>query len=116
MLVDSRSLSQFKKQHIKVSVSLPTDEAFYKIGQSYFVASIFDMLNLMREAGIKKQSKVVIYGNKNIQDVSRLFWVFEICGLENVHIMEGGLVDWKKLNYATKTGIEAVAPSKNSHS
>jgi len=112
VLVDSRPLFQFKKQHIQGAVSLPTDETFYKIGRSDLVATIFDIRNLMREAGIKKESKVVVYGNKNIMDISRLFWVFEMFGLEGVGILDGGLADWKKLNYATETGVKVVAPSE----
>ena len=86
-LVDARPYIAYKKNHIKGAVSVPTDETFAKSGRSDLVASIIQMRDLMIKAGIDKTTKVIIYGDRNLLNISRLFWVFETFGLSDVVMM-----------------------------
>ncbi|HIF18554.1 MAG TPA: hypothetical protein EYG50_02615 [Cycloclasticus sp.] len=95
-LVDSRSLVEFKKGHIKGAVSLPTDETFTKTGRSDLVATITEIRDLMSAAGITSESKIIIYGDKTFLDMSRLFWVLETFGVKDVAIMNGFFGEWVK--------------------
>jgi thiosulfate/3-mercaptopyruvate sulfurtransferase len=111
VLVDVRPLFKFKKLHIKGAVSVPTDETFTKSGRSDLVATVVEMRELMSKAGITEKSQVIIYGDKNPMDVSRLFWVFETFGLTDVSIMNNSLTNWKKLGYPTESGLPNIKPS-----
>ena len=86
-LVDARPYIDYKKTHIKGAVSLPTDETFATSGRSDLVATVMEMRDLMSKAGLEENTKVIIYGDKNVLNISRLFWVFETFGLKDVSIL-----------------------------
>jgi len=103
-LVDARPYIEFEKKHIQGAVSLPTDETYTKKGRSDLVASLIEMRDLLSDAGINEQSQLVVYGDKNILDISRLFWVLETFGVNKVAIMNGPFSEWKKRDYPTEKG------------
>jgi thiosulfate/3-mercaptopyruvate sulfurtransferase len=110
-LVDARPYIDYKKTHIKGAVSLPTDETFAKSGRSDLVATVMEMRDLMSKAGLEENTKVIIYGDKNVLNISRLFWVFEAFGLKDVSILNDSLTHWKKLGYPTESGEQRIKPS-----
>ena len=103
-LVDARPFIEFEKNHIQGAVSLPTDETYTKKGRSDLVASLSEMRDLLSDAGISEQSQLIVYGNKNILDISRLFWVLETFGVNKVAIMNGPFSEWKRRGYPTGKG------------
>ncbi|MBL4743592.1 MAG: sulfurtransferase [Cycloclasticus sp.] len=107
-LVDVRPIMQFKKGHIKGAGSLPTDATFAKDDRSDLVATITEIQELMGKAGVSLDSHVVIYGDKNFLNISRIFWVLETFGVKKVSIMNSFLTEWKALGYPTETGESMV--------
>jgi thiosulfate/3-mercaptopyruvate sulfurtransferase len=110
-LVDARPYIDYKNTHIKGAVSLPTDETFAKSGRSDLVATVMEMRDLMRKAGLEETSKVIIYGGRNVLNISRLFWVLETYGIKDVSIMNDSLTNWKKRGYSTESGEQNIKPS-----
>jgi len=110
-LVDARPYIAYKKNHIKGAVSVPTDETFARSGRSDLVASVTQMRGLMSKAGINENSKVIIYGDTNLLNISRLFWVFETFGLSDVAIMNDSLTNWGKHSYPTESGEQSIRSS-----
>lgn len=108
-LVDARPFIEFEKNHIQGAVSFPTDETYTKKGRSDLVASLSEMRDLLSDAGISEQSQLIVYGNKNILDVSRLFWVLETFGVNKVAIMNGPFSEWKQRDYPTEKGKKTQA-------
>lgn len=49
---------------------------------------------LMREAGIKNDDTVVLYGDNNNWFAAYGFWLFKIYGHKDVRLMNGGRVKW----------------------
>jgi thiosulfate/3-mercaptopyruvate sulfurtransferase len=111
LFVDSRSLLEFKKNHISGAVSLPTDKTFGSTGRSDLVASVFVLRDLMNKAGITRTSKIVVYGDQNFLDTARLFWALEMFGLKDVRFMNAPLTKWRKQGYPVETGFKHVEPT-----
>lgn len=50
--------------------------------------------------GINKDSAIVIYDDKGIYSSARAWWLFKAFGHYNVAVLDGGLPEWNKSNYA----------------
>ena len=51
---------------------------------------------LMSRIGATPQTKVVFYGDKNNWWACYAFWVFQLFGHTNAHVMDGGRLKWEK--------------------
>ncbi|OUR66448.1 hypothetical protein A9Q80_07145 [Cycloclasticus sp. 46_83_sub15_T18] len=111
ILVDSRSATAFQAMHIAGAVSIPSNETYRQSGRSDLVASTRDMRRLLTQAGVSEHSRLVVYGDNNYLEISRLFWVLEMFGLRNVSIMNDSFKHWRKQGYGTQTGQQAVTGS-----
>ncbi len=49
---------------------------------------------LLRAKGINNDTTIVFYGDKNNWWATYAFWVFELFGVENVKILDGGRLRW----------------------
>ncbi|ORU89389.1 MAG: hypothetical protein A6F71_00005 [Cycloclasticus sp. symbiont of Poecilosclerida sp. M] len=78
--VGARPVMQHKKLHIKSAVSLPAEKTFVRSGRSNVVASVLQIRELINNAGIKADSHIVVYGDKNFLHTARLFWLLETFG------------------------------------
>ena len=50
----------------------------------------------MLKYGINNDSKIIIYGYRNIMGPSRAWWMFKYFGFNNVSVLNGGLNKWLK--------------------
>lgn len=57
-----------------------------------------DFENLMRKNGIKNDTTVVFYGDKNNWWACYAFWVFQLFGHNKAKIMNGGRLKWQNEN------------------
>jgi thiosulfate/3-mercaptopyruvate sulfurtransferase len=58
--------------------------------------------------GINKDSAIVIYDDKGIYSSARAWWLFKAFGHHNVAVLDGGLPEWKRLEYS----LESYRPYK----
>ena len=64
-----------------------------------------DMELLLSRAGITPNSLIVVYGGHVMQDAARFFWQLRVLGLENVRLLDGGLVAWAAHDLPTGTAV-----------
>ena len=48
----------------------------------------------LRSAGVDKDTTIVLYGDKNNWWATYAFWVFQLCALSNVKLLDGGRLRW----------------------
>lgn len=60
--------------------------------------------------GIKNDDRVVVYGGANCFSAPRGWWMFKCFGHERVHVLNGGITQWKLENRKLESG-----PNKPSH-
>ena len=51
--------------------------------------------DLLRKSGINQDSTIVLYGDKNNWFAAWAAWVFDIYGIENVKLLDGGRKKWE---------------------
>lgn len=74
---------------------------------------------LMRAKGIDERTPVVLYGDKNNWWAAYALWVFELFGLTNVRLLDGGRAKWEAEGRPMVTEIRSprssayVAPARD---
>jgi thiosulfate/3-mercaptopyruvate sulfurtransferase len=55
--------------------------------------------------GISNQTKIVIYDGLGMFSAPRVWWTFLVFGTQNVHILDGGLPEWKAKGYGVTQDV-----------
>eukprot|EP00008_Paramoeba_atlantica_P006216 CAMPEP_0201491160 /NCGR_PEP_ID=MMETSP0151_2-20130828/28804_1 /ASSEMBLY_ACC=CAM_ASM_000257 /TAXON_ID=200890 /ORGANISM="Paramoeba atlantica, Strain 621/1 / CCAP 1560/9" /LENGTH=293 /DNA_ID=CAMNT_0047877387 /DNA_START=10 /DNA_END=891 /DNA_ORIENTATION=+ len=64
-------------------------------------------------SGLEKFEEVVLYDSSNFYIASsRVLWMFQVFGYDNVHVLEGGLRAWEKAGLELSSG-ENTTPKNN---
>ncbi|NLY58083.1 MAG: sulfurtransferase [Gammaproteobacteria bacterium] len=74
------------------------------------IASAEDFQKLLREAGVSSDSTVILYGDNNNWFAAWGAWVFDVYGVENVKLLDGGRAKWEKEGRPLTTRQVAHAP------
>ncbi|MDR2104512.1 MAG: sulfurtransferase [Deferribacteraceae bacterium] len=62
------------------------------------IVSQADFEKLLSKAGVSKDTTVILYGDTNNWFAAWGAWVFDIYGVKNVKLLDGGRVKWEKEN------------------
>ena len=74
------------------------------------IISAENFQKLARKAGINQDSTVVLYGDKNNWFAAWGAWIFNIYGIEDVRLLDGGRVKWEKDARALTTAVPTFQP------
>ena len=66
--------------------------------------------DLLIKSGIYKDSTIIIYGDKNNWFAAWAVWIFDIYGVENVKLLDGGRAKWEAENRALTPLATKVKP------
>jgi thiosulfate/3-mercaptopyruvate sulfurtransferase len=68
--------------------------------------------NLMRRIGARRDTTIVLYGDKNNWWATYAFWVLQLFGHTNARIMDGGRLKWTKENRPVSRDVPKYQPTK----
>lgn len=111
-IVDTRSSTEFKTQHIKNALNFPVSKSYENLSFDGKIVTPNKMQKIIRDLGININDKVVIYDNGEIFDAARLFWTFEVYGFKDVKLLNGGFQGWINKNLPISDEIKEVKKSK----
>jgi thiosulfate/3-mercaptopyruvate sulfurtransferase len=69
-----------------------------------------NLQKLLTDAGVNNGDTIVLYGDNNNWFAAYAFWVFEMYGIPNLKLMDGGRKKWLDENRPTSTDAPAPAP------
>ncbi|MEX2533769.1 MAG: rhodanese-like domain-containing protein [Nitriliruptoraceae bacterium] len=101
LLVDARSVEDYQQGAIPGAVSLPTGTlnrvVVLEDGTEvpHIVQEAEEIGHSLRQAGVRSDVPVVIYDNGAETAATRIFWVLDYYGHENISVLDGGLAAWK---------------------
>ncbi len=110
VIVDIRKVDEYKAGHINGAVSAVA--AFWSPKKGDLNAElpeIDELADMISELGIKADSIVVVVnseGGAQYHASARVAFTMKYCGIENVTILDGGMVAWNKAGFALATGLE----------
>lgn len=93
-ILDVRNHDEYVKGHIYNAVNLPMVMTFSYTEPKYLMAKTEQIIKLFSKAGIDRNQHVVIYDNIDYIAASRVFWVLDVNGHENMAILNGGYSKW----------------------
>ena len=94
LVVDVRPKNNYIQGHIKSAISFDVELTFNKD----MMASLSTIKNLLEARGITPETSLILYDSGNFIDASRLFWVLETIGHQNVSILNMGFNKWNESN------------------
>lgn len=58
----------------------------------------------LRRLGVSAQHAVVVYSTGNPWWATRVWWLLQGYGLQNIHVLDGGRAEWKRRGFALDSG------------
>ncbi|SFV49876.1 Thiosulfate sulfurtransferase, rhodanese [hydrothermal vent metagenome] len=102
LLIDVRTKEAYDKGHIKGAVNMPVFEVFFtkkmlRVPKLSFLKERFD------DAGIDKDTKIVVYDGGAFCWAARAVWVFKLLGHKNASLLEYGYGKYIQKNLPIST-------------
>ncbi len=110
-VLDAREASVFKQGHIKGALNFPVSKTFDKKDINRII-NPQQMQAIIRSLGIDVDSAIVIYGDSNLIATSRLFWVLEVYGFNDVKMLNASFDTWQNKKLAISYTAIKPKPSK----
>ena len=76
------------------------------------IVSRADFEKLLQKAGVSNDTTVVLYGDTNNWFAAWGAWVFDIYGVKNVKLLDGGRVKWEAENRALDNKVPSIKATK----
>ncbi|MDR3347926.1 MAG: sulfurtransferase [Helicobacteraceae bacterium] len=67
---------------------------------------------LLQQAGVTDKSTIILYGDTNNWFAAWGAWVFDIYGVQNVKLLDGGRVKWEAENRPQDNRVPEIKPTK----
>ena len=110
-LVDLRGKTHYRLGHIPGAVfggNIDDAESSLK----WMRPSTEKFEELMSGYGISNDDTVVVYDDNGGLVASRLWWLLDLYGHENVRLLDGGIQAWKGAGYDTEMSVPDVTPGE----
>jgi len=105
VIIDVRKSKVFKKGHLKHAVNMPVFKDLFDTKNHYVLPKLDFLKELFSNAGIDKDSLIVVYGNDEPIWGARFYWISEVLGHDKVGLLKVGYGNWKKGTLPITTAI-----------
>ena len=102
VIVDLRKKEDYDKGHITGAVNMPGLESLFE-KDTWMIPKLDFLKELLSNAGINKDSLVVVYDNGDFFWAARLYWILEVFGHENVGLSKYAYGKYIQDNLPTTT-------------
>lgn len=92
LVVDVRTDKEYMAGHIPGAINIPVSSL--QGGPDAVPYTVKKEEKVLGAHGLAINSDVVLYGSGN-KDVFREFWIFDYLGMRNIHVLDGGIENWK---------------------
>lgn len=81
-------------------------------GGRHPLPNISELISKLEGVGIDEKMKVVVYDDQGGAMASRLWWLLQYLGHNEVYVLESSYSDWKKMNFETTVEVPSFAATK----
>ena len=106
-VVDVRKEDEYKKEHIKTSISIPLAKVLDNDAPEKIV-------QLLEQSGISDKTPVVVYDDTFGALAARVAWTFQYVGHANTSLLETTFTNWKSYGFETEKKTNVFPKSKHS--
>lgn len=64
----------------------------------------------LQKLGVKQHDTLVVYSTASPWWATRIWWLFQLHGLKNIAVLDGGLKEWRRRGHPVETGPAPVPP------
>lgn len=111
-IIDFRKPELYKKSHIPNAQNIwRTDLENKDFPYEGMMAEKSEIEKLFGNLGIENNDVIVVYDDNGLCDSSRLWWILQIYGYDNVKMLHGGFSSWEK-KHETTTEVPQIEETK----
>jgi thiosulfate/3-mercaptopyruvate sulfurtransferase len=102
----ARGDAEYKEGHIPGAVHLDLVEDLSDPGSDlrFTLPSPERFAEAVASKGVSDDSRVVLYGTREVQYTTRVWWMFRVFGFDNVAVLDGGWQAWTREGRPVTTG------------
>jgi thiosulfate/3-mercaptopyruvate sulfurtransferase len=104
VIIDVRNKKEYKKGHIKCAVNLPVMKIFFT-DKTLRLPKISFLKEVLSNAGIDENTKVVVYDNGQFCWAARAVWVLKLLGHNDSYLLNYGWGNYIKEHLPISTEI-----------
>tara|TARA_B100000700_G_scaffold271967_1_gene315234 strand:- start:594 stop:1424 length:831 start_codon:yes stop_codon:yes gene_type:complete len=88
---------EYKKEHISGSYFFNINKISNKSSKfPHMLPSLKYFINMTKNFNIHNDTTIITYAKENLLGASRVWWMFKYFGFENIKVLNGNLLEWKK--------------------
>lgn len=115
LYLDVRKSEDFAATHISGATNVDVNTLSENRDEvSGVLRPIDQVLPILRQAGVDPSRYIVVYAGMDrggeITLATRMFWILEYLGYENVAVLDGGLKKWQAEGRAVESGASKIKP------
>ena len=119
VVIDANTAENYAKSHVMGAVNVPHKELYQEGDIEGLIKSPEELAAYFGKKGISHTSKIVIYDDGSNKYSSRVYWVLQYLGAENIRLLHKDMDVWKVARVPitrNKTTVKAITftPSVNS--
>jgi thiosulfate/3-mercaptopyruvate sulfurtransferase len=97
VIVSAQKASSYNEFHITGSINLSPSLLVDNEPIEYMSKAVSEMERIIGEKGVSNTNLIIVYDEGSFKYSGRLYWVLKYLGVENVKILDGGLIAWKAI-------------------
>lgn len=111
--IDFRKPELYIKEHIEGAINIwRNDIENHSFPYKGMIASETQIEELFSKLGIESDDHLVVYDDAGACNASRLWWVLKKYGFNNVKLLNGGILEWRKNNGVLTSNVTPHKPSQ----
>jgi len=111
-IIDVRPKNDYDIAHIKGAINFPVNLTYSNKKINGEIVQPSQMQRHLRTLGLKTNSNIIVYDGGKLVDAARVFWAFEVYGLQRVKILDHGLNYWLNKDLPTEQITPNITPSQ----
>lgn len=94
---------EYVQEHIEGAHFFDYDQEICDKSSAFprMMPSVLEFEKAVQKLGVNNDSQIVIYDNNEMFSSPRAWWMFKAMGAQQVAVLDGGLVAWKKAGHPT---------------
>lgn len=119
VIVSTRNAADYAKVHIRNAVHVDINTLASTTDPKGILKPASELARILGDKGIDPSKQIIIYDSGSNKSSGRLYWILKYLGFENVKVLDGHMLEWRKArgpvtNAATKVTATSFTPKVNS--
>ena len=103
----------YKNAHIPKAAFLDLQNSLSEENSpySFTLPTLHELADRFKKLGIGLPFHIILYAQNGMQWATRVWWMLRAVGFDNASVLNGNLVEWKRLGLSIESGVNIFSPA-----